>query len=116
MTSPWLVKVFRYLPILLLGIAIGGFVAVKYAKLPGSISKGDWEGKEICIEYCDSLTRCTKESLPQASEDQLYKMENSCLRGCRKHFDKMQVCLIPEKMSSCTHLTSCLFQEIKKYY
>ncbi|TGK09029.1 Cys-rich protein [Leptospira fletcheri] len=109
-------RLFRYLPILLLGAVVGVFIAIKYAKLPGTSGTGEWEGKEICLEYCDSLTKCTKEAVPLATEDQLYKMENSCLRGCRKHFDKMQVCLVPEKMNSCTHLTSCLFQEMKKYY
>ncbi|TGK01763.1 Cys-rich protein [Leptospira langatensis] len=109
-------KFFPYLPIFLLGLAVGTFIAFKYSRSSVSHSNLDWEGKEICLDYCDNLAKCTKKELPQSSEDQLYKIENSCLRGCRKHFDKMQVCLQPEKMASCSELTACLFGELKKYY
>lgn len=110
-------SLFPYLPIFLLGLAVGTFIAFKYSR--GSIQESsgmEWEGKEICLDYCDNLAKCTKKDLPSTSEDQLYKIENACLRGCRKHFDKMQVCLQPEKMASCSELTSCLFSELKKYY
>ncbi|MEI7013609.1 Cys-rich protein [Leptospira licerasiae] len=109
-------KIFPYLPIFVLGLAIGTFIAFKYSR--GTVVQPgmEWEGKEICLDYCDSLAKCTKHEYPQTSEDQLYKVENACLRGCRKHFDKMQVCLQPEKMASCSELTSCLFGELKKYY
>ncbi|MEI1279376.1 Cys-rich protein [Leptospira venezuelensis] len=109
-------KIFPYLPIFVLGLAVGTFIAFKYSRGTVVQSGMEWEGKEICLDYCDNLAKCTKNKYPQTSEDQLYKVENSCLRGCRKHFDKMQVCLQPEKMASCSELTSCLFGELKKYY
>ncbi|MGJ4748094.1 Cys-rich protein [Leptospira sp. SA-E8] len=109
-------KIFPYLPIFVLGLAVGTFIAFKYSRGTVVQSGMEWEGKEICLDYCDNLAKCTKKEYPQTSEDQLYKVENSCLRGCRKHFDKMQVCLQPEKMASCSELTSCLFGELKKYY
>ncbi len=107
---------FPYLPIFLLGLSVGIFIAFKYSRASVNPSGMEWEGKEICLDYCDSLTKCTQKDLPATTEDQLYKIENACLRGCRKHFDKMQVCLQPDKMNSCSQLTSCLFGELKKYY
>ncbi|MBM9499789.1 Cys-rich protein [Leptospira sp. 201903071] len=109
--------VVRYSPVYVLLILMFGVMIVKYGR---EIHKNEFyseESKEVCLTYCTKLTGCVSEMYPgMVAKEQSAKIENSCLRGCRKHFDKMQVCLSGIETASCKILTGCLETEIKKYY
>ncbi|PJZ55438.1 Cys-rich protein [Leptospira barantonii] len=107
----------RYAPVYILLTLMLAVVLVKYGR---DIQKNEFyspETKEVCLTYCTKLTGCVTEMFPgMVVKEQMGKIENSCLRGCRKHFDKMQVCLSGIETASCKSLTGCLQTEIKKYY
>ncbi|MDV6236342.1 Cys-rich protein [Leptospira ellisii] len=108
----------RYAPVYILLIFTIAVVAVKYGRI---VQKEELsyspESKKICLTYCAKLTGCVSEMFPgMVAVEQTGKLENSCLRGCRKHFDKMQICLSGIETATCKSLTGCLEGELKKYY
>ncbi|MBW0435091.1 Cys-rich protein [Leptospira yasudae] len=107
----------RYAPVYALLVLMISVVLVKYGRMVSKEEFYSSESKEICLTYCTKLTGCVTELFPGAVvQEQMGKIENSCLRGCRKHFDKMQVCLNGIETASCKSLTGCLQTEIQKYY
>ncbi|MBM9577994.1 Cys-rich protein [Leptospira sp. 201903070] len=107
----------RYAPVYVLLILMFGVMFVKYGRVIRTKDYYSEESKGVCLTYCTKLTGCVSEMFPGiVDKEQAAKIENSCLRGCRKHFDKMQVCLSGVETASCKTVTGCLETEVRKYY